>query len=195
MLVRLIIAFAISVSAAATLTMAQAPAKKRLLFLTHAALYKHTSLGPAEKAVIELGQSGGFDVTTVEGYKQDASKIDLTFLTPEYLAGFDALMLMTNGNLPLTLEQRRSIVAFVGNGKALIGVHCATLTLYDYPEFGDVLGGYYLRSVVPTEMIARGKVGVLKVEDPKERPVRVDPVDSPGDAHAGIELADQRGVL
>ena len=26
----------------------QPPARKRLLFLTHAALYKHTSLGPAE---------------------------------------------------------------------------------------------------------------------------------------------------
>ena len=33
------------------------PAKK-LLFLTHAGLYKHTSLGPAEKAVIELGKTG-----------------------------------------------------------------------------------------------------------------------------------------
>ena len=55
----------------------QAPAKKRLLFLTHAGLYKHTSLGPAERAVTELGQAGGFDVTTVEGYKQEASQIDL----------------------------------------------------------------------------------------------------------------------
>lgn len=62
---------------------AQQPARKKLLFLTHAGLYKHTSLGPAEKAVIELGKTGGFDVTTVEGFKQDAEKIDLAFLTPE----------------------------------------------------------------------------------------------------------------
>ena len=63
---------------------AQAP--KKLLFLTHAGLYKHTSLGPAEKAVIELGKTGGFDVTTVEGYKLDAKEHDFAFLTPEYLA-------------------------------------------------------------------------------------------------------------
>ncbi len=44
------------------------------LFLTHAGLYKHTSLGPAEKAVIELGKAGGFDVTTVERYKQEKSR-------------------------------------------------------------------------------------------------------------------------
>ena len=50
--------------AAATVS-AQAP--KKLLFLTHAGLYKHTSLGPAEKAVTELGKAGGFEVTALEG--------------------------------------------------------------------------------------------------------------------------------
>src|SRR5262249_48942966 len=144
----------------------QVPARKKLLFLTHAALYKHSSLAPAEKAVTELGARGGFDVTTLEGYKQDTDKIDLSILTPSYLAGFDGLMLMTNGNLPLTPAQKQSIVAYVRGGSALIGVHCATLTLYDYPEFGEVLGGYYRRSIVPTNLIGRSNIGVLKVEDP-----------------------------
>ena len=143
----------------------QTPARKRLLFLTHAALYKHPSLGPAEAAVTEYGRSGGFDVTTREGYKQDSAALDLSFLTPEYLAQFDGLMLMTNGNLPLTLAQKQSIVDYVRNGKALIGVHCASLTLYDYPEFGEVLGGYYRRSIIPTNVVGK-KMGVLKVEDP-----------------------------
>ena len=139
-------------------------ARKKLLFLTHPSLYKHPSLGPAETAVIEWGKTGGFDVTTLEGYKQDIDKIDLTMLTPEYLAQFDGLMLMTNGNLPLTDAQKRSLIDFVRNGKALIGTHCATLTLYNYPEFGEMLGGYYLRSIIPTNQIAK-KMGVLKVED------------------------------
>ena len=38
--------------------------------------------GPAEKAVTELGKTGGFEVTTVEGYKQDAKQLDFSFLTP-----------------------------------------------------------------------------------------------------------------
>src|SRR5580765_589466 len=143
-----------------------APAvSKKLLFLTHAALYKHSSLAPAEKAVVELGARGGFAVTTLEGYKHDSDKIDLFVLTPEYLAQFDGVMLMTNGNLPLTLAQKKSIVDYVRNGKALIGAHCATLTLYDYPEFGEVIGGYYRRSIVPTNRIGNGNIGVLKVED------------------------------
>lgn len=143
----------------------QTPARKKLLFLTHAGLYKHTSLGPAEKAVTEWGKTGGFDVITLQGYKQDAEKIDLSMLTPEYLAQYDGLMLMTNGNLPLTDAQKRSLVEYVRNGKALIGAHCATLTLYNYPEFGEILGGYYLRSLVPMNLITQGKVALLNVED------------------------------
>ena len=152
--------------ACSVLVHTQAPlATKKILFLTHAGLYKHPSLAPAELAVTAWGKTGGFDVTTRQGYKEDAATLDMSFLTPEYLASFDGLMLMTNGNLPFTPAQKQSIVDFVRNGKALIGTHCATLTMYDYPEFGEVLGGYYLRSLVPTAAVASGKVGVLKVED------------------------------
>jgi type 1 glutamine amidotransferase len=143
----------------ATTAATQAPPRKRLLFLTHAGLYKHTSLGPAEQAVTELGKTGGFDVTTVEGYKQDAAQIDLKFLTPEYLAGFDGLMLMTNGNLPLTDAQKKGLLDFVASGKGFIGAHCAALTLYDYPAFGEMLGGYFRRSM------RQNAIAVLKVED------------------------------
>jgi type 1 glutamine amidotransferase len=148
-----------------TQTPAPAAPGKKLLFLTHAALYKHTSLAPAERAVAEWGKTGGFTVTALEGYTQESRSLDLSFLTPEYLNQFDGLMLMTNGNLPLTDVQKKAVVEFVRNGKALVGVHCATLTMYDYPEFGEVLGGYYLRSIVPTNQIAEGRIGILKVED------------------------------
>ena len=138
---------------------ATAGTPKKLLFLTHAALYKHTSLGPAEKAVIELGKAGGFDVTTVEGYKQDAKQLDFSFLTPAYLNQFDGVMMMTNGNLPFTDSQKKNLVDFVRGGKALIGAHCASLTFYNYPEFGEMLGGYFNRN------LPQGTIAVLKVED------------------------------
>jgi uncharacterized protein len=104
------------------------PPQKKLLFPTHAGLYKHTSLGPAERAVIELGKRGGFEVVTLEGYKQDVEKIDLSMISALYLAQFDGIMMMTNG-------------------------------IYNDPEFGDTLGGYYWRS------IKQNKIAVLKVEN------------------------------
>jgi type 1 glutamine amidotransferase len=134
---------------------------KKLLFLTHAGLYKHTSLGPAEKAVIDLGKTGGFDVTTVEGYKLDAKEHDFSFLTPQYLSQFDGVMMMTNGNLKFTDAQKQSLLDFVRGGKGFIGAHCASLTFYDYPPFGEMLGGYFNRN------LPQGTIAVLKVEDQK----------------------------
>lgn len=141
------------------------PRPKTLLFLTHAALYKHSSLAPAEQAVTDLGSKNGFVVQTLEGYKQDPRAIDLSMISPSYLAQFDGLMLMTNGNLPLRDDQKQAIVDYVRNGHALIGVHCATLTLYDFPAFGEMLGGYYRRSIIPVNAVAAGRTAVLKVED------------------------------
>ena len=132
---------------------------KQLLFLTHAGYYKHTSLGPAEEAVTSWGPRAGFEVTTVQGYLQDAESLDLSFISAEYLAQFDGIMMMTNGNLPLTDSQKSALVDFVRDGGGFIGVHCAALTLYTYPEFGEMLGAYFRRA------IQQNHVFVLKVED------------------------------
>ena len=156
----LLLAAVVSAAAFAKASASQALPKK-LLFLTHAALYKHTSLGPAEKAVTELGKSGGFEVTTVEGYKQDGKQLDFSFLTHEYLNQFDGVMMMTNGNLPFSDAQKKMLTDFVRGGKALIGAHCASLTFYNYPEFGEMLGGYFNRN------LPQGTIAVLKVEDTK----------------------------
>ena len=105
----------------------QQPSK--LLFLTHAGLYKHTSLGPAERAVASWGPRAGFEVTALQGYQQDAASLDLSVITAEYLAQFDGVMMMTNGNLPLTDSQKSALIDFVKDGGGFIGVHCAALTL------------------------------------------------------------------
>jgi type 1 glutamine amidotransferase len=162
---RLAVSLALCTFVTAAFAPQSPPPHKKLLFLTHAALYKHSSLAPAERAVAELGARDGYDVTTREGYKQESNALDLSFLTPEFLAGFDGLMLMTNGNLPLTDAQKAAIVDYVRGGHALVGVHCATLTLYNYPAFGEMLGGYYRRSIVPVTAVAAGRTAVLKVED------------------------------
>ena len=171
---------AVLVVASLWTTIASQPAApKKLLFLTHAGLYKHTSLGPAETAVTELGKQGGFDVTTVQGYKQDADKLDLAFLTPEYLAQFDGLMLMTNGNLPLTDAQKRSLIDFVRNGKALIGAHCAS---------ADAL------QLSGVRRDARRLLPPLRPAESRRDSEGRGP-DASGDAHARRQLAARRRVL
>jgi type 1 glutamine amidotransferase len=145
---------------------AQEPAK-RLLFLTHAGLYKHPSLDDAEQAVAAWGEDNGFAVTSLQGYLQTAPDLDLSMVTPEYLAQFDGVMMMTNGNLPMTVEQKAALVDFVRQGGGFIGVHNAALTFYDYPEFGEMLGGYFRRA------IQQNHVFVLRVEDTEHPATRM----------------------
>jgi type 1 glutamine amidotransferase len=140
---------------------------KQLLFLTHAGLYKHTSLGPAERAVTSWGARAGFEVTTLEGYLQDAESLDLSIISAEYLAQFDGVMMMTNGNLPLTDSQKSALIDFVNDGGGFVGVHCAALTLYDTPEFGEMLGGYFRQA------IQQNHVFVLNVEDTEHPATRM----------------------
>jgi type 1 glutamine amidotransferase len=145
----------------------QSQQPKRLLFLTHAGLYKHTSLGPAEAAVTSWSADAGFEVTTHQGYLQHRDSLDLSMITPEYLATFDGVMMMTNGNLPLTQFQKEALVDFVRTGGGFVGVHCAALTLYDYPAFGEMLGGYFRRTV------GQERIVVLAVEDPDHPATRM----------------------
>jgi type 1 glutamine amidotransferase len=151
----------IAVASLTTSASGQAPgsAPKRLLFLTHAGLYKHTSLDDAEAAVTAWGREAGFEVTTLEGYRQTAPNLDLTTISAQYLSQFDGVMMMTNGNLPTTAEQKSALVDFVRGGGGFVGVHNAALTFYDYPAFGEMLGGYFRRA------IRQNHVFVLRVED------------------------------
>jgi type 1 glutamine amidotransferase len=139
----------------------------RLLFLTHAGLYKHASLDDAERAVTAWGEGTGFEVTALQGYLQDADALDLSMITAEYLAGFDGIMMMTNGNLPMSVEQKAALVDFVRQGGGFIGVHNAALTFYDHPEFGEMLGGYFRRA------IQQNHVFVLRVEDTEHPATRM----------------------
>jgi type 1 glutamine amidotransferase len=140
---------------------------KRLLFLTHAGLYKHPSLDDAEQAVASWGEDNGIAVTSLQGYLQTAPDLDLSMVTAEYLPGFDGVMMMTNGNLPMSVDQKAALVDFVRQGGGFIGVHNAALTFYDYPEFGEMLGGYFRRA------IQENHVFVLRVEDAEHPATRM----------------------
>jgi len=147
----------------------------KVLFLTYPGVggpgsHGHPSLVPAEEQAVAFGQAGGFEVTTLKGYEPGVGNQDLSFFTPEYLDQFDGLMMMANGDIGMTTVQKQAIVDFVRKGRGFIGVHCATVMMYDFPEYGEMLGAYYFNSIntpllgnsVP---VNQRRVGVLKVED------------------------------
>jgi len=108
---------------------------KRLLILTHSAGFRHSYIPTAVEALTKLGERNGrFEAFATE---------ECSSIAPESLGVYDALLFMTTGELPMDDRQKQSLIGFVKAGGAFIGVHNATDTFYKFPEYGEMLGGYF----------------------------------------------------
>ena len=105
-----------------------------ILMLRHSAGFEHTYLPNAEVALKQLGKENGWNVRTTHRCDR---------ITPESLEKLDMLVFATTGNLAFDADQKRALLDFVKGGKAFVGIHNATDTCYDWPEYGEMLGGYF----------------------------------------------------
>jgi uncharacterized protein len=108
----------------------------RVLMLTATAGFRHDSIPTARTVVAALAASSGdFTVTSTE---------DLAAISAATLAQYNVLFFaLTSGELAFTADQKQAIVAFVSEGKGFIGVHSATDTLYEWPDYGRIVGAYF----------------------------------------------------
>jgi uncharacterized protein len=112
-----------------------ARAKHKVLYLTHSAGFKHEVLPVSETILKEIGErSGAFDVTATK---------DCSLLNREALKQFDAIVFYTTGELPISDEQKAAFLDFIKSGKGFVGIHSATDTFYKWPEYGELIGGYF----------------------------------------------------
>ena len=112
-----------------------APNKIRITYITESKGFKHAVLPESEKILQELGAKNDFEVTI----SQDSAKV----ITAENLNNIDVLIFYTTGELPWSEEQKTLFLDFVKNGKGFIGIHSATDTFYKWPEYGNLIGGYF----------------------------------------------------
>ncbi|MCH2111989.1 MAG: ThuA domain-containing protein, partial [Planctomycetes bacterium] len=63
--------------------------------------------------------------------------------TAEGLAEFDGIFLYTTGELPWPEGGQEAFLEFIEKGGALIGSHCATDTFYEWPAYGELIGGWF----------------------------------------------------
>lgn len=135
---------------------AKAPADvtkaRKLLVFSLTKGFRHSSIPHGVVAVDTLGKKTG--AFTVE-HSEDPS-----VFTKENLARFDAVMMLnTTGELFDEAEKKTALSDFVKGGKGLIGIHSATDTFYNWPEYGEMMGGYFDGHPWHEEV-------TLKVEDP-----------------------------
>jgi type 1 glutamine amidotransferase len=108
----------------------------RVLMVTATAGFRHDSIATARQVIATLAaQSGAFTVTATENMSE---------LTAERLATIDVLMFaLTSGELPLDSNQKSAIIAFINNGGGFVGTHSASDTLYDWSDYGRLVGAYF----------------------------------------------------
>ncbi len=123
-----------------TFATAHAPASAqdrpaRVLYFTHSAGYRHEVIPASRDILKRLGEDAPrFEVTATE---------DVSAFSAENLRRFGAVMFFTTGELPLNDAQKQALVDFVRGGGGFLGVHSATDTFYQWPEYGKLIGGYF----------------------------------------------------
>ena len=110
--------------------------RTRVLMVTATSGFRHDSIPAARQTMNALAASGGaFTVTETE---------DLSTISASNLGGYDVVMFaLTSGELPLTQAQKDGLIDFVRSGHGFIGVHSATDTLYEWPDYGRLVGAYF----------------------------------------------------
>ncbi len=133
------------------------PAKPRkLLVFSKTAGFRHQSIATGKVALTELGKKTGAFETVISD--------DLANFEPKTIDQFDAILFLSTTMDPFSphpealkamdarerkdAEKRverlqKSLMAFVKGGKGFIGIHAATDTFYNWPEYGEMIGGYF----------------------------------------------------
>ena len=108
---------------------------ERILYFTYSAGYRHDVI-PLSKAILtQLGSNSGvFEVTATE---------DTSEFSTENLKRYAAVMFYTTGELPMSGAQKTALFNFVRSGRGFLGVHSATDTFYTWPDYLDLVGGYF----------------------------------------------------
>ena len=109
---------------------------RKLLLFNLCKGFKHDSIPYVEAALHAMGKkTGAFTVTVSE---------DVQVFAPQSLGQYDAVCFNnTTGELFDDPALKKSLVDFVKDGKGIIGIHAATDCFYNWPEYGEMMGGYF----------------------------------------------------
>jgi uncharacterized protein len=109
--------------------------RDRILYFTHSAGYRHEVIEPSQVILRQLGETSGmFEVVASE---------DVAEFTTDSLRRYAAVTFFTTGELPMSNAQQAALLDFVRAGGGFVGVHSATDTFYTWPDYRQLIGGYF----------------------------------------------------
>jgi type 1 glutamine amidotransferase len=133
--------------------------KHRILAIgdVHRKVYQHDAVSHALATIERLGYQSGLFETYIRTDIQLLTKHPIHFAenvavpdanqkSENYktLNDFDAIVFYGIGELELSDQQKADLLSFIKeDGKGFVGIHTAITAFYNWPEYGEMIGGYF----------------------------------------------------
>ncbi len=118
--------------------------RKRILIIAQTMGWHHDSISDALAVLVKMGLDSNLYDAEI---RTDSEWLTKKRLNPmrKNLVQYDAVVFCsTTGELPLTEEQKADFMSFVRDeGKGFVGIHAALDTFYNWPEYGEMIGGWF----------------------------------------------------
>jgi type 1 glutamine amidotransferase len=117
---------------------------KHVLVISQTKGFEHDSISAAMSTIYDLGKESGLWDTTL--------RTDTELLTKKKLENnaknldyFDLIVFAsTTGELDMDASQKQDMLSFIhDDGKGFVGIHAALDTNYKWPEYGEMIGGWF----------------------------------------------------
>ena len=151
----LVIAFALfsnsAFSQAANRADMAPPPKAKQVHLKHVLVigqtkgFEHDSVSAAMAAIYNMGKESGLWDTMLRTDTELLTKKNLAMRNGKNLNYFDLIVFTsTTGELDMDDSQKADMLSFIhDDGKGFVGIHAALDTNYKWPEYGEMIGGWF----------------------------------------------------
>ncbi|MDQ2843562.1 MAG: ThuA domain-containing protein [Acidobacteriota bacterium] len=117
----------------------------RVLVISETKGFEHDSVPDAMATIWRMGHDTKLWDATLRTDTELITKKDIKDRNRKDLNDFDALIFAsTTGELDLTEDQKTDMMSFIKeDGKGFVGIHAAMDTNYKWPEYGEMIGGWF----------------------------------------------------
>jgi len=117
---------------------------KHVLVIGQTKDWEHDSVSAAMAAIYNMGRESGLWETTMRTDTKPLTKKELP-RNAKNLSYFDLIVFAnTSGELDMDLSQKADMMSFIKeDGKGFVGIHSALDTNYTWPEYGEMIGGWF----------------------------------------------------
>lgn len=108
--------------------------KTKILVFSKTEGFRHESIAAGIKMFQELSGTEGFEVDTTESAEKFAAK---------HLKQYNSVVFLNTTGDVLNAEQQIEFQRYIQAGGGFLGVHAAADTEYEWPWYGQLVGGYF----------------------------------------------------